>query len=79
MDYGSPGFSVQGILQARIPEWVASPAPGDLPDPGTERGSPALQADSSLSKVPGQLQQKAPDCVHLAPSSLPGDWPGFRG
>ena len=23
MDYGPPGSSVQGILQARIPEWIA--------------------------------------------------------
>ena len=30
----------------RILEWVAIPSPGDLPDPGVELGSPALQADS---------------------------------
>ena len=40
------GFSVHGILQARILEWVAFPSPGDLSDPGIELGSPALQADS---------------------------------
>ena len=28
--------------------------PGDLPDPGIEPGSPALQADSLLSKPPGK-------------------------
>jgi len=28
------------------------PSPGDLPDPGIELGSPALQADSLLSKPP---------------------------
>ena len=28
------------------------PSPGDLPNPGTELGSPALQADSLLSKPP---------------------------
>ena len=38
--------SVHGIFQARILEQVASPSPGDLPDPGIEAGSPALQADS---------------------------------
>ena len=32
----APGSSVHGILQARIPEWVAIPSPGDLPDPGIE-------------------------------------------
>ena len=31
-----------GILQARILEWVAIPSPGDLPDPEIEPGSPAL-------------------------------------
>ena len=40
------GSSVHEILQARILEWVAMPPPGDLPDPGIEVGSPALQADS---------------------------------
>ena len=30
----------------RILEWVAYPSPADLPDPGIEPGSPALQADS---------------------------------
>ena len=30
------------------------PSPGDLPDPGIEPGSPALQADSLPSKPPGK-------------------------
>ena len=30
------------------------PSPGDLLDPGIEPGSPALQADSLLSKPPGK-------------------------
>ena len=34
MHCSQPGCSVHGILQARILEWVASPSPGDLPDPG---------------------------------------------
>ena len=29
-------------------------SPGDLPDQGTEPGSPALQADSLLSEPPGK-------------------------
>ena len=32
---------------------LAFPSPGDLPDPGTKPGSPALQADSSPSEPPG--------------------------
>ena len=31
------------------------PSPGDLPDPGIELGSPALQADSLSSEAPGNL------------------------
>ena len=30
------------------------PSPADLPDPGTELGSPALQADSLPSEPPGK-------------------------
>ena len=34
------------------------PAPGDLPVPGIEPGSPALQADSLLSEPPGKRLMK---------------------
>ena len=44
MDWSPPGSSVQGILQARILEWVAMPFSRDLPDPEIEPRSPALQA-----------------------------------
>ena len=48
--YQSPltmGFSRQ--------EWsgLPFPSPGDLPDPGIELRSPALQADTLLSEPPG--------------------------
>ena len=46
MDCIPLGSSVRGILQGRILEWVAIPSPEDLPDPGIEFRSPALQADS---------------------------------
>ena len=45
MDHILPGFSVHGILQAKLLEWLLFPPPGDLPDPGTEPTSlifPAL-------------------------------------
>ena len=51
-----PGSSVQEILQTRILEWAAIPSPGCLPNPGTEAGSPALQAGSFPSKPPGKRQ-----------------------
>ena len=49
-DCNPPGSSVHGILQARIPEWVAIPLfRGDLPDPGIKPRSPALQILYHLS------------------------------
>jgi len=39
-------YTVPEILQARILEWVAFPFSGDLPNPGIEPRSPALQVDS---------------------------------
>ena len=48
-------YTVHGILQARILEWVAVPSPGDLPNPGIEPRSPALQADSFPAESQGKL------------------------
>ena len=59
MDCGPPGSSVHGILQAKTVEWVAIPSPEDLPDPGIETGSPALQADSSPFEPPGKPWHEA--------------------
>ena len=33
---------------------LPTPSPGDLPDPGINLGSPALQADSLPSESPGK-------------------------
>ena len=46
--------TVHGILQARVLEWVAVPFSRDLPNPGIEPRSPALQADS----LPAEPQEK---------------------
>ena len=46
-------YTVHGILQARILEWIAFPYPGDLPNPGIEPRSPAMQADSLPAGPPG--------------------------
>ena len=53
MDCSPPGSSVHGILQAGILEWVVILFSRDLPDPGIELSSPALQADSLLFEPPG--------------------------
>ena len=50
--FPTPWTVVHGILQARILEWVPFPSPGDLPNPGLEPRSPALQADT-LPPEPG--------------------------
>ena len=54
MDCSPPDFSVHGILQGRKLEWVAISFSGDLPDPGIEPRSPALQADTLTSEPPGK-------------------------
>ena len=39
------------------------PSPGDLPDPGIEPMSPALQADALTSEPPGNKPELAELCV----------------
>ena len=46
----SMGFSRQEYWSG-----LPFPSPGDLPNPGIEPGSLALQADSLLSEIPGKL------------------------
>ena len=41
---------------------LACPSPGDLPDPGIEPGSPALQADCLTSEPPG----KPHTCIYVS-------------
>ena len=43
-----------GILQERILEWVAMPFSRDLPHPGIQPESPALQADSLPLRLGGR-------------------------
>ena len=57
VDCSPPGSSIHGILQARILEWLPFPSPGDLPNPGIEPRSPALQADALPSDPPGKSKQ----------------------
>ena len=47
-------YTVHGILQARIQEWVDSPSPGGLPNPGIEPRSPVLQVDSLPAEPQGK-------------------------
>ena len=51
-------WTIHGILQARILEWIAMPfSRGDLPNPGIEHWSPRLQADSLPAEPPGKPQK----------------------
>ena len=47
-------YTVHGILQARILEWVAFPFSRDLPNSGIEPRSLALQADSLPAEPQGK-------------------------
>ena len=55
LDCGPPDFCFHGISQARILEWAAISFSGDLPYPGIEPGSPALQAHCLPSETPGNI------------------------
>ena len=44
--YDPMEYTVQGVLQARILEWVFIPFSRDVPNPGIKLKSPTLQADS---------------------------------
>ena len=55
MNYSLPGSSVNGGFSRRE-YWsgLPCPPPGDIPNPGTEPKSPALQADSLPSGPSGK-------------------------
>ena len=56
MDCNLSSSSVHGISQVRILEWLPFPSPGNLPNPGVESLSPALQGDSLLLSHQGSPQ-----------------------
>ena len=83
MDCSLPGSSIHGIFQARVLEWIAFPSPGDLPNPGIEPRSPALQADALLSEPPGKpnenpclLNQLKTQIIISVPQNVVRMWMG---
>ena len=44
-----------GFLRQEYWSGLPFPSPGGLPNPGIERGSPALEADALTSEAPGKL------------------------
>ena len=71
MDCSLPDSSVHGILQVRILEWVAMTSPGDLPDPGINPRSPALQEDSLPSEPPGKPKNTGVGSLSLLQGNFP--------
>ena len=63
MNWGLPGSSVHGILQAILLEWVSVPSPGDLPNPEIKPWSPTLKADSLLSELPEIVTTSSLFCI----------------
>ena len=62
MEYSPPVSSVHGIFRQEYWSGLPFPSPGDLPNPGIEPSSPALQVDS----LPAEPQGK-PICWHRLP------------
>ena len=56
MDCSLPGSSVHGISRQEYWSGLPFPPPGNLPNPGIEPRSPALQADSLPPEPPGKPQ-----------------------
>ena len=64
-------YTVHGILQARILEWVAVPSPGDLPNPGIEPRSPALQVNSLPAEPQGKPKNTGESSLSLLQRIFP--------
>ena len=60
-DCSLPGFSVRGIFQAGILEWVAISSSGDLPNPGIKPASfvvPALAGGFFITRATWEAMMK---------------------
>ena len=54
MDCSLPGSLSMEFSRPEYWSGYPFPSPGDLPNPGIELGSPALQADSLPAELPGK-------------------------
>ena len=64
-------YTVHGIPQAKILEWVAVPSPGDLPNPGIEPRSPALQVNSLPAEPQGKPKNTGESSLSLLQQIFP--------
>ena len=53
-----------GLFRQEYWSGLPFPSPGDLPDPGIEAGSLALQADSLLTDSPSETPLGRKDCIN---------------
>ena len=70
-------YTVHGILQARILEWVPFPSPGNLPNPGIRPWSLELQADSLPAEPQGKPKNTGVGSLSLLQWIFPtqgSDW-----
>ena len=78
MECSPPGFSVYGILQEIILEWIAIPFSRDSSQPGIEPWSPALQADSFTTWATNEALKTLLDILEEADAPDPSVWPVGR-
>ena len=63
-------YTVHGIFQARILEWVAFPFPRDLPNLGIKPRYLTLQADSLPAEPQGKPRNTGVGCLIPSPADL---------
>ena len=68
VDCSLPGYSLSMVF-SRQEYWsgLPFPSPGDLPDPGIEPRSPALEADALTSEPPGKPLHCRWECKLIQP------------
>ena len=69
------GLSIHGILWQEYWSGLPCPSLGNLPDPGIEPRSPALQTDSLPSELPGKPQMKGLSISKVLLYVDPSFWP----
>ena len=75
--WGPMDYTVHGIFQARILEWVAFPFSGDLPNPGMKHRSPTLHADPLPAELQGKPKNTGVGSLPFSSRSFqPRNWTG---
>ena len=69
--WDSMNYTVHGVLQARILEWITVPSPGDLPNPGMEPRCPTLQGNSLPAEPQGMPNNTSMGSLSLLQQVFP--------